>query len=465
MFVSALLKGNSRSLAIPFLMLMIFGCECGPVLTPILPPEDQIDVYSQKNAAAVDILWVVDNSDSMAAEQQKIAARFADFFAQFLISQVDYQIGVITTDPGDNAILRPYDGPDVPGCDRCRFLTSDVGCENPAVETEGLDPDAIDDILFDQCQAQLVFRKLVTAGIGGSSFEEGFSQAALAVGGGIINENGFPTRDIPAENDGFLRTDASLFVVFVSDEDEGAKKDGSPIRYYQRLFESVKGAGNENLVSASAIVGWPFDAPVGIEEVCPILATTFDGSPTPDPRAAQIQEILNDSESGCFDEAGDGEGADRAETGSRYIELACRTGGVVVNMCEDDYSVALDKLGANAAGLTRKFDLSKPELFYDGGPDCIHFTEDDNTDDMIDCDIPPDGTLDSLICVRALAIGEEDPAEGEPLPLVPRDPVNGWEFEATTKSIRFNGNFVPKPGSEVLIQYKIQEAESTRCLN
>ena len=30
-----------------------------------------------------------------------------------------------------------------------------------------------------------------------------------------------------------------------------------------------------------------------------------------------------------------------AEAGGRYIELACRTGGVVSNMCEDDYSTAI----------------------------------------------------------------------------------------------------------------------------
>jgi len=263
--------------------------------------------------------------------------------------------------------------------------------------------------------------------VGGSSFEQGFTQAALALGGGIIDNNGFPTGEIPEDNNGFLRRDASLFIVFVSDEDEGAKQDGSPIRYYQGLFESVKGGGNENLVSVSAIAGWPFDAPVTLEEVCPILETTFTPGVTPDPRAAQIREILTDGSTGCFDEAGNGEPSDRAETGSRYIELACRTGGVVVNMCQDDYSAALDRLGANAAGLTRKFDLSKPVLFDNGG-DCEPFTDDDP---KLDCD--ENGSLeddiDGPLCVRAVDIDDALPAEGELAPLVARDSVNGWEWD------------------------------------
>lgn len=430
-------------------------------LGDIPEPDDVVDVFDQKAAAQVDILWVIDNSESMAAEQFKIAGRFSDFFRQLIVSQVDYHIGVITTDPAANGVLRPYEGTAVTGCDPaqgCRWITNEVDCDNPDVVTTGLNELEIEQRLLEECQAQAVFRKLITAGIDGSSFEEGFTVAAMATGANVIDAaSGFPTGEVPPDNNGFLRPNASLYIVFVSDEDEGAKQDGSPIRYYQRLFESLKGAGNENLVSVSAITGWPRgDELPDLEEVCPILSTTFDGNPaTDDPQAAVVKEAMT-TQGGCVDESGQEQDANSfAETGSRYIDLACRTGGVVANMCDADYSVALDRLGANAAGLLRKFPISQPEKI-NAGTDCELFTEDDNIH-WLDCDGDGDrtGELDDIICVTARPIGSV-PGDEQ---LRGRDPTNGWVWEASTNSVRFDGNFVPAPGSQVVIQYKLRDFE------
>ena len=61
---------------VPFLLVLLLlplGCrDCDPVLTGIADPELQVDVFNQKAAAQVDILWVMDNSDSMLAEQFKV---------------------------------------------------------------------------------------------------------------------------------------------------------------------------------------------------------------------------------------------------------------------------------------------------------------------------------------------------------------------------------------------------------
>jgi hypothetical protein len=465
------MKWTQRALIGALLMIPVIGCECDadPIFN-IPPPEDQIDVFDQKQAAEVDILWVIDNSESMAAEQQKISDRFAEFFSQLIISEVDYHIGVVTTDPADFGVLRQYDGSDVPGCDQCRFITNEVGCANPAVSVVGLDDAQAESTLASECQAQLVFRRLVRAGINGSSFEEGFTSAASALGGGTVDATGFPTGEIPTENNGFLRQNASLFVIFVSDEDEGAKQDGSPIRYYQRLFESLKGAGNENLVSVSAIVGWPLEGAPDIAEVCGILETTFDGvQSTDDPRASLVKEIMTTQGIGCFDEGGTGDPSDAAETGGRYIELACRTGGVITNMCQSDYSTALDQLGANAAGLLRRFDISAPDDIK-AGPDCVPLSGDESLEDVLDCDDDGEKNLDdgfdNTICVRAVGIDDPLPETPEDYPLVPNDPVNGWVYESTTNSIRFNGSFIPKPGSQVFLQYaRFGPAENNPCAN
>ncbi len=422
------------------------GCECGDPLIAQKPQVDQIDVYEQKAASQVDILWVIDNSDSMVSEQNKVAGRFSEFFNQLLTSQVDYHIGVITTDPADSGILRSYQGPTATGCVGCRFVTKDVPCANATVDISDLTSESeIEARLSDQCQAQLVFRNLIRVGTGGTAFEQGFATAAQALGVKDVDiVTGLPANNPPTENAGFLRRDASLYIVFVSDEDEGSKADGSPIGYYRRLFESLKGAGNENKVSIAAITGYPIgDANLPtLDQVCGVLANPNDA------RLAAVRDAFVGFETGCIDEeAQPSDPSAHAETGGRFIQLACLTGGVVANMCQADYTTALDALGANAAGLLRKFALSN----YPGmerGQDCTLFTEDDF---IVDCDGNgnTDDALDGPLCVTARGIGEEQAH------LVQKSDTTGWRFEDNTKSIRFDGGFVPAPGSNIEIRYLV----------
>jgi hypothetical protein len=432
---------------------------CDPELNQVPQPTDQVDVFTQKGAAKVDILWMIDNSGSMAAEQEKVADRFNQFFNQLIISQVDYHIGVVTSDPEEGGVLRQFNGPAVENCTACRFITKDVPCDNPAVDVSGLATESEKEAaLAAECPAQLVFRRMIKVGIDGSSFEEGFTQAATALGARTIDQNtGFPTGEIPTENDGFARTDASLYVVFVSDEEEGAKQDGSPVRYYQRLFEGLKAAGNENNVAVAAITGYPTeDAPAPIGEVCDILSTTFDNNPgNDDPRAAPLKEALREFRNGCVDvEAGPEDDAAFAELGGRYIELACRTGGVIANMCEADYSTALDALGANAAGLLRKFTLSRPEKLAGGAPDCVIF-EDGVPDVNLDCDGDglKNGAIDGPVCVVAQCVGQTE--------AVPQPRGTAWEWEQATSSVRFGGACIPAPNTDVTITYGVLPGTET----
>jgi hypothetical protein len=372
---------------------------------------------------------------------------------------VDYHIGVITTDPSQNGILRTYDGPPVAGCDGCTYLTNAVTCDEPDFDVEGLQPWEAELQLAERCESQLVFRKLISAGIQGSAFEEGFRMAARALGLDIVDaDTGLPTGESPPENAGFLRDDASLYVIYVSDEEEGAKADGDPVRYYHRLFEGLKGRGDELRVSTSAIVGWPLEDryPV-IRDVCPILETTFDDNrATDDPRAALVTEALTTG-TGCVGIA-DGEQDPRAvaETGGRYIELACRTRGVVANICDENYSVALDRLGANAAGLQRRFILSKFRDL-DKGEDCELFTV---QDPILDCD--ENGSLedeiDGPICVKGVPLGSPDGR----VVAVRRSEVSGWTYEPQNGALSFRGQFVPAPGSTLEVQYRLY-AENDRC--
>lgn len=448
-----------------FALIPFTACQCDEPLYQVPEAVDQVDVFDQKAAAQVDILWIIDNSESMAAEQYKIASRFNQFFNQLITSQVDYHIGIVTSDDAEMGVLRTYTGVDVAGCAGCRFIDNTVPCGDPSVDVSGMTDSEAEAALLNACPAQLVFRKLVSVGIDGSSLEEGFEQAARALGAWDIDPaTSLPDpATIPAENAGFLRTEASLYVIFVSDEEEGAKQDGPPVRYFQRLFEGLKGAGNENKVAIAAITGYPAtDPPADVTDVCGILETTFDSSvANDDARAAALIEALRNFRNGCTDEEADdpNDGASHAETGGRYIELACRTGGVIANMCAADYSTALDALGANAAGLLRKFTLSRPFCAIEAGTDTTLFTADDIA---IDCDDNGDTSdpIDGPVCVTARGLGSGDGGEAL-VPRVNEDATENWQYEPGTNSIRFDNAYLPAPGSAVQIRYLL--AKRDRC--
>ena len=60
--------------------------------------EVAVDVFQQSRRNVVDVLMVVDNSGSMIEEQAKLATNFQAFIQVFSDIDVDWQIGVITTD-------------------------------------------------------------------------------------------------------------------------------------------------------------------------------------------------------------------------------------------------------------------------------------------------------------------------------------------------------------------------------
>jgi hypothetical protein len=267
----------------------------------------------------------------------------------------------------------------------------------------------------------------------------------------------------PPENEGFLRADASLFVIFVSDEEEGAKEDGASLHYYERLFEGLKGRGNEAKVSMSAIVGWPIEEGTPtIDQVCPILATSFNGNPDDDdPRVGAVRTAMAGG-TGCVHQPDPAEDpVTVAETGGRYVELACRTGGVATNLCDESYTAALDTLGANAAGLRRRYVLSKHREIDDTAEldsDCVLYTNDDTM--KIDCneDGDEEDEIDGPICVKAVPFGS---SSGQVL-AIPRSQTGGWTYDATTGALIFAGGFLPAPNTDVTVSYMLYERDD-RC--
>lgn len=349
------------------------GCDCtGQKLRRTLPPDVRVDTYLQQAASKIDVLWVIDNSGSMAPRQENLARNLQSFINEFTRNAIDYRIAVTTTDI---------------------FKEAGAFVGNPRVLSPTT-PSVLN-----------AFAANVKVGINGSPYEVGMEAARLAI------EKQQATNDAtvaqckamctpskpacPAECEvkaefTFLRRDAYLYIVFVSDEDDKSAQD---VRYFYRYFATAKGIGNDGTVRTAAIMG---DVPTN---------------------------------------------ACGATPGVKYKAMSDLTGGEVGSICDANFAAALKKLASNAVGLKRKFALQvKPNiqtlqvfLRYpcNVAADQIAGCASVNKDECMGN--PPDSM--NLVCT---------PKQGAP---------DGWSYEATNNVVYFAGESVPGLSAQIELQY------------
>jgi hypothetical protein len=171
-----------------------------------------IDAFYQEGNNSTDILWVVDNSCSMSEEQTSLAVNFAAFMQIVEALDMDYQIGVTTTDiPAQQGHL--------------------VGSV-PIITPNTPDPSG-------------TFQATVNLGINGSGNEQGLEASYQAIQDSI---NG-------GVNAGFLRDDAGLRIIHVTDEAEQSVNQTFPghgpwtAADYAAYYQSVKANPDHAIVS------------------------------------------------------------------------------------------------------------------------------------------------------------------------------------------------------------------------
>ena len=145
----------------------------------------ELEVFLQEPTNMVDVLWVVDNSQSMADEQAKIAERFDAFVTGINDADVDWNMGVISTD--------------LDTLDQAGLLRGE-----PAVltrDTEGY---------------RELFQDRVRVGIDGSDMEKGIDAAYQALSQPRIS----------GANYGFRRPGAMLMINYFSDENDCSDRGG-----------------------------------------------------------------------------------------------------------------------------------------------------------------------------------------------------------------------------------------------
>jgi len=260
-----------------------------------LGPTQWEDEFQQRTVDASDILFVIDDSCSMSDEQDELAANFDSFIQTFVQSTIDYHVGVVRAALGsDTDVWGVLE--DVPGFGG-KWIDQDTGTTAQ---------DKID-----------AFTEMAQVGTDGGVCEMALQASFSALT--YQTNPGYP-------NEGFLRDDANLAVIVLSDEIDhgqdpadplfGITCDGiAPVEYIPWFLYDLKGPNSQDQLVFTGIVG--------------------------------------DRPGGCgTDESG-------ADEGAGYWDVIDGVGGSFLSICSSDWSQFLTELGYEAAGLRKSFHLRR----------------------------------------------------------------------------------------------------------
>jgi hypothetical protein len=265
----------------------------------------------------IDILFVVDNSGSMAEEQSNLASSFSTFINAFADKKLNFHVGVVSTDTTNNTSYWAATGAyNYSGSPYKNFPNAGPGSLLARTGNDRfLTPDSVDYI--EQ------FRENVKLGINGSGAETGVLSATKALSSDFL--------DAGQWNEGFVRPEAFLSVIYLSDEDESVSASNSHyvrtdptaraarVKDFEDEIKALKG-GDSSLLRVDAIVG---------------------------PSRSECSTI--NTEYGL-----DG-------TGDVYMQVASEMGGKTSNICRD-FSSDLADIGTDLVRTLTRFKLAqKPD--------------------------------------------------------------------------------------------------------
>jgi len=286
----------------------------------------------------VDVLWVVDNSGSMCEEQAYLREDIAEFVNPLAAAGLDLQMAVITTDvedPSQSGRFQNVSNND-PGAQQCNVdvdishcPTPENGQEYPPTILSSNDPDYVD--AAGELDVETFYTHLgcnITTGTTGTGFEMGLEAARLALSPDLTS----------GANAGFLRDDALLVVIFLTDENDCS--DGGAL----------------DLVNGN-ICEWDRDQLISTQEYIDFFSSLkTDPSGNPDPSLIVMGGIVAPSngvnfnrpdvvEPSCsaFDEW-TGNFIGRGFAGYRYSEVIQAFEHVEHNICIQPFNDPLKKL-------------------------------------------------------------------------------------------------------------------------
>ncbi len=285
--------------------LLAVGCQDYEIIGPgdWKPAEqpDQLgetyleDEFIQRTAEASDILFVVDNSCSMAEEQAALQQNFWNFIQFFVDSGLDYHIGITTLDDFSGGFGFPAQWP--------------VG--QLFGSTRYIDNNTVDPVT--------AFTNNMTMG------DQGYGACEVGLEATFRAVSPSPDGYSDQYNAGFYRDAALLSVVIVSDEADGT-------------------------TSPMECTDWA--SYMGYQEFIPWI-TNLKGSHSID--MIQFAAIVGDSPSGCSSPWGD---AERGAGYLEVVDGLGEDHATFFSICDQDWSDVMTQLGLEAAGLRTSFYLS-----------------------------------------------------------------------------------------------------------
>jgi hypothetical protein len=265
-----------------------------PLLQTILLPAQlarasQSDEFVQSKAL-LDVLWVVSNDGSMANERTLLASALPSFTTLLTNAKVTWQIGVTSSDLSDY---------ELPG-DAGIHVGQGGQLRGPILTPE--DPSYVTDF-----GNQLNFSIDRRSAPSQTSIFGSMKLALDAAAPGGANE-------------GLLRQGAALAVIAASNADD---QSFGEVGYFARYLEGLKGKGNEQLVTFSALGGPP------------------DG--------------------GCTPPGGQVIFGSHVDPTQRLQQLTDDTAGIFESICDEaGFNGSLEQIALNIKTLRRYFPLSAP---------------------------------------------------------------------------------------------------------
>lgn len=343
---------------------------------PVTPLSEAFDRWHLEESQPlgtnrVDVLWLVDNSSSMLDEQAQLGREFASFVDALSTLGADVHLAAVSTDISEGGVFRRTPGDVIAeGCFRPPAELDYCGQRDPVLRTADYKVDPNDPgSAIDAERLTEAFRCIGQTGDCGEPIEMGLDAVRLA----LSPEN------LAGPNQGFLRDDAYLVVIVLSDEDDcsqnGASNTGGDSACYaaSRTLPGVE-LYLESLIRAKTRPGEDITVPdVRAEVLSRIFVAGIIG-----PDAGPLPENGRDHPLACTRETVDGSGAS-AETflstgfdGKRYRELIQYFGarGLEQNICAGEYASALTQIGDVIGRNLNLRCLQDPPLTCQSDADC-----------------------------------------------------------------------------------------------
>ena len=345
---------NTTSSSLRYVLLLVSLCCVGLSACSVDVEDLPITDSFVLEPGPVDILWVIDNSGGMSEVQSAIGDAFPNLEAELSALAIDWQMGILSTD------------------------MSDPEHRGRMIEIAG-DGSVFMDPSFPGVTTR--FAQRVRLGEEGSPVERGLEASWAALSSPLGTH----------DNEGFLRDEARLAIVFVSD-DEDCSHEG--------------GLSTESSEACAA-------DPAGLVAVSDYLVR-YEGLKE-DPLDVSVHAVV---ETGSTAES---EGCGGGNPSTRLVAAARSTGGLVAPLC-GELAPTFTELGLQLTGRRSAFPLSRR-------PDSDSISVRLETTDVLGeppTDVPRDVAMQS-----------------------------GWTWHEGSNTVRLWGDMIPPLGTSVVVRYVV----------